>query len=205
MTPDFTYSPYERMRINLLRALFLLTVPAVLLIHPSFAETLIGETFEVAGILLIIAGILGRAWSILYIGGHKNTEIVTDGPYSLCRHPLYLFSTIAVFGFGIEVQSLTFAIVLTTIFGTALFFTAMREEVRLRRNFGPAYEAYAKTTPAILPKLSNFRTERLVTFDTKQLRRNFWDATVFLFLIPLAEFIEFAREVSFLPGGITLP
>src|SRR5262245_36841884 len=42
--------------------------------------------------LTFAAGAGARFWATLYIGGRKERELVTDGPYSLCRHPLYLGS-----------------------------------------------------------------------------------------------------------------
>ena len=37
---------------------------------------------EWAGIVLIVACILGRTWASLYIGGRKIDALVMDGPYS---------------------------------------------------------------------------------------------------------------------------
>ena len=31
-------------------------------------------------------------WATLYVGGRKETVLVTDGPYSACCNPLYLES-----------------------------------------------------------------------------------------------------------------
>jgi len=57
------------------------------------------ETHEIFGSCLFFAGTLlagvavtGRAWSLMYISGKKNASLVTVGPYSLCRNPLYFFS-----------------------------------------------------------------------------------------------------------------
>jgi protein-S-isoprenylcysteine O-methyltransferase Ste14 len=33
-----------------------------------------------------------RLWCSLYISGYKNSQLITSGPYSLCRNPLYFFS-----------------------------------------------------------------------------------------------------------------
>jgi len=189
-----THTRYEKNRINLLRLLFILIVPLIFISRPVLADTARSEVFEVLGVFLIIAGVFGRAWSILYIGGRKNTSLVTDGPYSICRHPLYLFSTIAVMGFGLLLQSIVLTLVLIAVFGAALAVNAAKEEARLRANFGQAYLDYAKTTPAFFPAIKRFQTDNLVTFDVQHLKSNFWDATVFVFLFPLAEIIESVHE-----------
>ena len=187
-------------RINTLRVSALLMLPLVLIVHPALAETLAGEAMEQAGILLVVAGVLGRFWSILYIGGHKNRTVVRSGPYSMCRHPLYLSSTIGALGFGLLLESASLAVALTALTFAILMATARREEAYLRQEFGPAYDAYAAVTPAILPDISRFETEDQVTFSPARLRVNFADALVFLGLIPLAELIEGARDSGMLPA-----
>ena len=47
---------------------------------------------EMAGLVLILVCILGRTWCTLYIGGLKKRELVTAGPYSVVRNPLYVFT-----------------------------------------------------------------------------------------------------------------
>ena len=61
------------------------------------------------GLAAIIVAIVGRAWCSLYIGGRKNAQVMQDGPYSICRHPLYFFSTIGATGFGLLLDSLLLA------------------------------------------------------------------------------------------------
>lgn len=191
----------QRHRINILRAVFLCLLPLLLFTRSGWeTHPAIHETMEAAGALLVIGGVLGRFWSILYSGGRKNATVVQDGPYSMCRHPLYLFSTMAVVGFGILIGSF----VLTLAFGGLTFLilmmTARKEEAFLRDKFGPAYDDYARRVPAILPRPSLFRTAGEVTFDVAHLRRNFQDAVVFLAFIPLAEFMEFLHETGAVPA-----
>lgn len=44
------------------------------------------------GLLLVGVATVGRLWCSLYISGHENSELITTGPYSLSRNPLYFFS-----------------------------------------------------------------------------------------------------------------
>lgn len=187
----------QRIRIAALRVFFILCVPLILFTSSAWSEPeWLFEITEVAGIFFIIFAVLGRFWAILYIGGRKNRQVMQDGPYSVCRHPLYLFSTIGVVGLGLMLGSF----ILTTVLGVTVFFiltaTAAREEVFLRAEFGPAYDHYAARVPRIWPKLSLFHCEPIVEVKIAPLRVNFFDALVFLAFIPLAELMEWIKEIG---------
>lgn len=187
-------------RILALRLTFLVVLPLILFTRSAWMEVhWVFELLEVMGIFMIIAGVLGRLWSILYIGGRKNTGVMQDGPYSICRHPLYLFSSIGVIGFGLMLGSVVMTIVLGGLFFAILQATASKEEAFLRHEFGAEYDTYAARVPRILPRLSLFQTAPQVTFGVSELRRNFFDALVFLSLIPIAEFMEGIKEAGSLP------
>ncbi len=183
-------SNIENTRINFLRLLFALLFVVALALDPVFLGTMPGMALETLGILTIIAGVLGRFWAIMYIGGRKTAEVVSDGPYSICRHPLYLFSTIATLGFGLMLQSLVFAVAVALGAFLVLDRTAASEEGRLRELFGPAWEDFAARTPRFLPRVSQFVTEPTVSVNISVLRRNLADALVFLGLIPIAQAIN---------------
>ncbi len=190
-----TISPFnQKIRIKALRLLALALFPLAFFVHPMLVGHTAGEILEVTGIGLIIAGVIGRFWSILYIGGHKNALVMDEGPYSMCRHPLYFFSTLAVLGFGLMVQSLVFAVLMTVIVFTVLSLTAAREESFLRSEFGADYDRYAARTPRILPNPMLFHTSEVIAVNIHSLRRNFFDALVFVALIPVAESIEETRD-----------
>ncbi len=185
----------QQMRINILRASFLLLVPIILFIRPHLALSGPGhEMIEAVGTLLLIAGVLGRFWSILYVGGVKNAEVMQDGPYSMTRNPLYVSSTIAAFGIGLMLGAFSFALLLGGVVGTILYLTARREAAFLEQHFGEAYRDYARRVPFFFPKLSLFHTPPEMTFRTNALRRNLFDAMVFLSFIPMVELIDGFKE-----------
>ncbi len=187
-------------RIAAIRIFFVLAIPAILFTRSTWSEiSWLFETFEWIGLFFIIGAVLGRFWSILYIGGRKQNMVMSDGPYSVCRHPLYFFSTLGAVGFGLMLGSL----VLTAFFGSFVFAvllaTARQEEEALRHNFGDQYDRYAARVPTILPKPTLFRTDGYITVDVAHLRGNFFDALVFLALIPIAEAAEAVQEAGWLP------
>jgi protein-S-isoprenylcysteine O-methyltransferase Ste14 len=191
----------QKIRIAVLRVFFVLAIPLILFTRSTWAEhDWLFDLFEITGIFLIIFAVVGRFWAILYIGALKNQTVMQDGPYSICRHPLYLFSTIGVVGFGLMLGSLVLAAVLGGVAFVILSATAAREEAFLRDHFGTAYETYAARVPRIWPKIGLFQAEPTVTSSLVAMRTNFFDALVFLAFIPLAELMEGIKEMGFLPS-----
>lgn len=181
----------QQMRINILRISFLLLIPIILFIRPTLPTSGVGHEFlEAIGTVMLIAGVLGRFWSILYVGGVKNAEVMQEGPYSMTRNPLYLSSTIAATGIGLMLGAVSFAVLLGGSVGLILYVTARREAQYLDDHFGAAYRDYAKRVPFFLADPRLFRTRREVTFRTDTLQRNLFDALVFLSFIPLVELID---------------
>jgi protein-S-isoprenylcysteine O-methyltransferase Ste14 len=195
----------QRGRINRLRIAIALALPAIAFTRPGapFPEWAM-EAIESLGILLIVAGVLGRFWSVLYIGGRKNAEVMRVGPYSMVRHPLYVFSTIAALGFGLMLGS----VVATALVAGSVFWIlrdiATKEERFLAAAFGPAWDRYAAVTPRLWPKISLFQTPSTATFEVSTLRRNLRDAFVLLSLIPIGEFLEHYKALEAWPT-IPLP
>src|SRR5688572_10363092 len=71
--------------------------------------------------MTFVAGASLRFWATLYIGARKSDEVVSEGPYSLCRHPLYLGSVLLVLSGALFLKSLVFAVamgLLATVYFT---------------------------------------------------------------------------------------
>ncbi|AUH64282.1 isoprenylcysteine carboxylmethyltransferase family protein [Paracoccus zhejiangensis] len=189
----------QQKRINLLRLAFLLVLPILLFVPPHLPLYSEGhEVIEAIGTLILIAGVLGRFWSILYVGGHKNAQVMQDGPYSMTRNPLYFFSTVAAFGIGLMLGAFSFAILLASVVGTILYITARREAAFLSGHFGADYAAYAARVPFFIPDPRLYHTRTQVMFNARSLRSNLFDALVFLSFIPLVELIDgFKAAISF--------
>jgi protein-S-isoprenylcysteine O-methyltransferase Ste14 len=186
----------QKRRILILRLVFLgLLLPLYIFAEPRFVpDSPQHEFIEAAGILILIAGVLGRFWSTLYIGGHKNQSIMQDGPYSMTRNPLYFFSTMATAGIGLISGSVTIALITVGLVGTVLWQTAKREAVFLEKTFGEPYQAYAARVPFFFPSLRLFKTEGETLFSAQALRTNLQDAGAFLVFIPLIELLDLVHE-----------
>jgi len=147
--------------------------------------------------MLIIACVLGRCWAMLYIGGNKNARLMTTGPYSLCRNPLYLFSVIGVVGFGFMLQSLVYTVVLTSITVVILLQAARQEEAYLSGKFAEDYAAYLNSVPRFMPAhFGAFQTAPVVYVNVRSLKQCFWDAAFFILAIPALELLEWLHGVN---------
>jgi protein-S-isoprenylcysteine O-methyltransferase Ste14 len=191
----------QHKRIHVVQLLSAIAVALLLFSRPGWdQDSLVHEFIEIVGLAFVLACIFGRLWSILYVGGRKNTELVTAGPYSVTRNPLYLFSVIGAIGVGLMFGSILMALLLGTVAYVALIRTAIHEAVYLHDTFGPAYEAYAAATPLFWPNPSLYRDPREVAFVPTALRRTFLDALYFLMLFPLLEGLEYMQTSGYLPS-----
>jgi protein-S-isoprenylcysteine O-methyltransferase Ste14 len=189
----------QHARILTLRLAFLAILPLIAMTEPAMPWIFLREGMEPLGVLLIVAGVMMRFWAILYIGGRKNETVVRTGPYSICRHPLYLGSFVAILGFGLLTLTLTLTLLISTVGFAILWVTARREERFLRARFGPLYEAYAARVPRLWPKPSLFTSPPEVTFATSDLRTNLRDAVVLLSLFPLIEILDYLQIFNLFP------
>lgn len=187
----------QRIRINLLRVFAVVLFIPILLTRPYLGDTLLGCCLEVIGVMLIFVCLVGRCWAILYLGGHKNAKLMTTGPYSLCRHPLYLFSMVGVVGVGFMLQSVVYTVVLTAVAFLVHLHGMRREEAYLADRFGADYVAYRDRTPRFIPvNFRAFRTEPVTNVNVRALRRCLGDTFFFVLAIPAVELIEWIHEIN---------
>jgi len=163
------------------------------------------ETIEMFGVLLIFLGIVGRLWATLYIGGRKSSEVVTGGPYSITRNPLYVFSTVAAAGVGAQIGSFSGIILFAVLCAGAFHIVILREEKFLKEALGAPYQAYLNKVPRFFPKLSLYREGDTGSFKPRLLLTTLLDGLVFLVALPAFELIDGAQQSGMLPVWFTLP
>lgn len=189
------YQSARRMFLGLLIAAICL----VLVFSGSSQSEIWHERIESHGLALILIGIGGRLWSILYIGGRKSAEVVSTGPYSIMRNPLYFFSTIAAAGIGAQTGSLVVACAAALLCALAFHIVALREERYLRIRLGEPYLAYVARVPRFLPNPLIYRDDSEVTYRPQAFNLTLLDGLVFLVSIPFFELIEEAQEAGIIP------
>lgn len=171
----------------------------LLIFSGSLHDELTHERIESTGLALILVGIGGRLWSILYIGGRKSAELISTGPYSVMRNPLYFFSTIAVTGIGAQTGSLVVTVVSMLLSAAAFHIVALREERYLKSALGAPYQDYLQRVPRFLPNPCLFRDQPEVTFTPRIFNLTLRDGLMFLAAIPFFEFIEEGQENGLVP------
>jgi protein-S-isoprenylcysteine O-methyltransferase Ste14 len=153
---------------------------------------------SVVGIFFAAAASLGRVWCSLYIGGYKTERLITVGPYSMCRNPLYFFSLLG--GIGVGLASETFTIPLMILCGFCLHypFVILSEQRHLLNIHGKDYETYLRTTPAFFPKPSLLKEPTEYVVKTRVFRRRMLGALYFVWLVGVIELIEEFHDLKLL-------
>ncbi len=189
---------YQRRR-RVLLALLIGAFCALLIFGGSLHDELTHERIEAHGIVLILIGIGGRLWSILYIGGRKSAEVVATGPYSVMRNPLYFFSTVAAVGIGTQTGSVIVAVASAVLCAGAFHIVTLREERHLTTVLGAPYKDYVARVPRFFPNPRLFRDQAEVTFTPRIFNHTLRDSLMFLVSIPFFELIESGQEGGVIP------
>lgn len=159
---------------------------------------------EQLGLIAIAICIIGRAWCSLYIGGRKKQEVVSIGPYSVSRNPLYVFSFIGAFGIGAQ-SSLAvggvFAVACWLVFRVVVH----KEERFLSEAFGLQYESYRDRTPRFLPDPALWRDDQEVLVRPAFFVQTIWDGSFFLLALPIFEAMEGIQRLSGFHTVVQLP
>lgn len=187
----------------------LLLAPVALgavLTRPHFQFDGLSEyVVEIVAWLLFFAGACLRWWATLFIGGRKLSELITEGPYSMCRNPLYLGTLLIAFSVAFFLQSLTLLVAMLVVGLIYLWITVPIEERRLRKIYGERFTAYCERVPRLLPNFALYTAPaelniRLAGVRAEFLRMLQWSA------VPIGcYFIEHLRMLPWWPTPLTLP
>lgn len=174
-------------------------VAALLLFVASAWTGKPAELIEAFGIIFICAAILGRLWCTLYIGGRKSDLVVSAGPYSIMRNPLYFFSAIGALGVGAQSGSIIVALSFALLCIAAFHIVIRREERFLAGQFGADYQCYLARVPRFWPNPRLFRDDPVLSVHPKRLYVTLMDGLVFFAAVPAFEAVEYLQETGALP------
>jgi len=160
---------------------------------------LFGAMLFAAGCVLIGMASVGRLWCSLYISGYKKQSLITAGPYSFCRNPLYFFSLLGAIGVGLATE--TIMIPLMIGIGFALYYPAIikAEEVKLRGLHSERYQVYCNTVPRFIPRPSLFKEPTEYLVNPRIFRKNMIDALWFVWLVGIVEIVRALQGLGLLP------
>lgn len=99
------------------------------------------DVLELAGIRQVQRWIAGDHETPRFHPANREAALQTTGPYRFVRHPIYLGWLLLVFGTPVMTLSRWTFAVLSTVY---LLVGISLEERALRREFGAAYDAYAR-------------------------------------------------------------
>lgn len=115
------------------------------------------------GVLMYFPGMGLALWGRLALGRNyfvstgfgvqlfANQQLVTRGPFTIVRHPMYAGLIMAAFGSLLIYH--TYTTLLCACFSPALLIRARREEATLAVEFGEQWQTYCKRVPMWFPCL----------------------------------------------------
>ncbi|GEM_PF-112586 len=197
---------FSRSRVIVSRLFGLILIFFILFTTHSWPQSAwIDILFEVLGLFLLSVCSLGRLWALLYVSGYKSSQLVTEGPYSMVRHPLYFFSLIGAIGIGFASENLLVLGAVVLFYFLYYPLTILAEEKKLTRRFGNAYLEYMKIAPRFIPKLSLLKEAKMYKINASKYFHNFIDGIWFIWIFILLHFVESLQEMGILPVLFTIP
>lgn len=168
-------------------------------------ESQLHNMIEAVGLCAIGLCIFGRGWCSLYIGGRKTAELVTTGPYSSCRNPLYVFSMIGAFGAGAQTGSVMIGVMFAVVCWLVFRGVVLREEAVLSERFGRAFKVYRNTVPRFRPTWFRWHAPETLQCKPALYLTTTRDALWFLVAVPVFEGIKVMQDQEWLIPLIQLP
>ena len=116
------------------------------------------QAIKLAGLMLTIIGCLFAIWARLALGANwsgratvkADHQLVTVGPYSLARHPIYTGLMVAIVGTAVVVGEVRCLIGVFVIL-LALMIKMSQEEQLMMQTFPEAYPSYRRRVKALIP------------------------------------------------------
>jgi protein-S-isoprenylcysteine O-methyltransferase Ste14 len=122
----------------------------------------------VTGLAFLGVGMAGRVWAVKSLGqwfswhvtSFPGHQVVTSGPYALCRHPAYLASMIHIAGLGMAFHAPVAGCIGLAVQMAAIAWRIRDEERLLIHILPQAYLEYCQSVPGLIPAfVSNSRPQ----------------------------------------------
>ena len=196
---------FRKLRTTLTRIYVILLAMLAILSTSKWENVQIaGSAFFLMGTFLVGVATVGRIWCSMYISGYKSKKLITIGPYSLCRNPLYFFSMLGGIGVGLATTTLTIPFLVLIVFAIYYPNVIQREQNRLSELHNDKYSDYCKKTPSFIPSFSRFNEPDEYVVNPVIFRRNIFDNLGFIWLVGVAQLIEGLHQAHVLPSVLSL-
>jgi protein-S-isoprenylcysteine O-methyltransferase len=133
-------------------------------IHPLLIESggvILGTVISITAMLLAVLSVwlvissvktLGKQWAVA-ARVVENHRLITEGPYSIVRNPIYSGMFGMLIATGLAVSEWYALLIAIGVFWYGTYIRVMAEEKLLRETFGSTFEEYTHRVPALIPKL----------------------------------------------------
>jgi protein-S-isoprenylcysteine O-methyltransferase Ste14 len=134
-------------RLRATFAIYIALIATTTVIGPGQESAWLYYPMSVAGFVCVTLACLGRIWCSVFIAGHKDSELVTTGPYARCRHPLYSCSLLGALGLGLATKSWLLCAATVLLIAALVIYAASCEEQFLADAFPEQFASYAAAVP----------------------------------------------------------
>ena len=197
----FLLKNIEKMRIRVSR-LFAAAVILLLCLGESAWDTgchTLTTIMLAVSIFLVAAATLGRLWCSLYIAGYKTDRLVTLGPYSMSRNPLYFFSFLGALGIGLNSETFIIPLIILLAFWCYYPLVIKSEEKEMLRRHRQAFERYRAKVPMFFPNISLLTEPELYPVRPILFKKHIFDVVWFSGFMGIIEIIEECHRLNVLP------
>ncbi len=195
----------NRTRIRDTKLILLLCFVLIVSTRPLIeVDSVLHELFDLVGELLVAVCVVGRVYCTAFLGGHKNQTLVSSGPFSVSRNPLYFCSFIGICGIALMSNHLVLVALIPMLFLVVYFALIAREEATLQQLFGADYATYCAATPRFWPRLAPFQAPDEMVVSPKLLGNAVKDGLLWFLVLPIFELIEYAQRAGIIHPWFTL-
>lgn len=172
--------------------------------EPQASTIVVYRWAKVIGYTLITSAMLGRIWCAIYIDGYKNDQLIQDGPYSICRNPLYIFSFFGVAGVLIGAQVLSLLVIVIPIYWAYFSFVIKSEEERLSELFGQEFIHYSSEIHRFLPSFTKYWSRDTIEVKPRLVFRSIIRSSFFMWSLLLIDIFERMKAIE-INGTVIIP
>jgi protein-S-isoprenylcysteine O-methyltransferase Ste14 len=149
--------------------------------------------------VVFVTGITFRAWATIYVGSRKFKTLVDQGPYSVCRNPLYVGTFLMALGSALFLKSPLFVAAVVLVIVLYAVGTVPTEEKALLAQHGEPYAAYLRRVPRFWPKFSLLTTPESVEVKVNGVRLEAKRLLVYIWMPIIGEVVTLLRDMAWWP------